>query len=311
MQRQLSLLDTLSSSIMKSKCIIVLSEKSSGSSALQNLLSRHADIKHIEKTRHYENESLYWTKAASALGMSQENMLSSEVPIPADKAKEDIANLLRDNLRNNPPFEVFDENFIFKGWKLLCEQYSPIFFEKSPHHLLQWSSIELIIRAANEIKNVDFLVVGLVRNPMDVLYSHYKRWGIDPDRMQNQWVKSYSNLNRLENMRHEVNFEFIVLKYEDIVTSNQKLKSVLNFCNVDIQDLDDSFLHQNSIGKWKKDSSYGFSLSDNAYQLARRFGYEKKSLANDYKSFWRVKKHLRVRLLSLAIIIKRIAKGEV
>ena len=296
---------------MKTKCIIVLSEKSSGSSALQNLLSMHTDIKHVEKTRHYENETLYWTKAASALGMSQENMLSSEVPIPTKKAKKDIEDILKDNLRNNPPLEVFDENFIFKGWQLLCEHYAPIFFEKSPHHLLQWSSIELIIKAANKIKNVDFLVVGLVRNPMDVIYSHYKRWGIDPDRMQNQWVKSYSNLNRLKNVKHKLSFEFLVLRYEDIVTSNQKLKPILNFCNVDIQDLNDSFLHQNSIGKWKKDSSYGFSLSDNAYQLAIKFGYEKTTLANDYKYFWKLKKQLRVRMFSLAIFFKKVLKGEI
>jgi hypothetical protein len=137
MQRQLSLLDTLSNSIMKSKCIIVVLKKSSGSSALKNLLSRHADKKHIEKTRHYENESLYWTKAASALRMSKGNMLSSEVPIPTKKVKKNIANLFRGNLRNNPPLEAFDENFIFKGWQFLYEQYSTIFFEKSPHHLLE------------------------------------------------------------------------------------------------------------------------------------------------------------------------------
>ena len=67
--------------LYKVKCIIILSSKSSGSSALQYYLSKYINVNHIRYTRHYEHETLYWTKVASALGILQKNMLNSEVPI--------------------------------------------------------------------------------------------------------------------------------------------------------------------------------------------------------------------------------------
>ena len=82
----------------KDKNIILLSEKSSGSSACQNLLARFTNIRHVAQTRHFENETLYWTKAASILGKSQIKMVDSEVPIDPVKAKSDLISLLRDNL---------------------------------------------------------------------------------------------------------------------------------------------------------------------------------------------------------------------
>jgi len=291
---------------MNNKCIIVLSEKSSGSSALQNLLSDCTSIKHLAKTRHYENESLYWVKAASVLGMDQKNMLSSEVPIPINRAKRDILNLLNDNLGRNFSLKEINKDFLFHGWELLCEQYSPVFIEKSPHHLLQWSSIDLIIQASKKIKNIDFLIIGLVRNPMDVIYSHYKRWGVDPDKMQYQWMRSYINLKKLQSIQKGLGFEFITLRYEDIINSSIYLKPVLEFCNVSIRQLNDSFLHQNAVTKWKNDKKYGFILSDDVFELAKEFGYEANNLINSNKLFWRVRKTIRIYFYSIAIFIKNV-----
>ena len=80
------------------KSIILLSEKSSGSSAFQNLLSSVQDVKHIKTTRHYENESLYWTKAASILNMPQIKMVDSEVPLSKKKAIKDLNIFLSETL---------------------------------------------------------------------------------------------------------------------------------------------------------------------------------------------------------------------
>ncbi len=73
-------------SACKSQCIIILSIKSSGSSACQNLLSKFSQVSYVPKTRHFENETLYWTKAASVLGLPQVDMIDSEVPISKEKA---------------------------------------------------------------------------------------------------------------------------------------------------------------------------------------------------------------------------------
>ena len=153
--------------MQKDKNIIILSEKSSGSSACQNLLTKFASIKHVSKTRHFENETLYWTKAASILGKPQLKMVDSEVPIECLKAKNDLISLLRDNLNNYTPPDN-ERELIMQGWRLLCKNHSPIFLEKSPHHLCQWSALELIIEHIREVNDVDFLIIGLIDIGLEV-----------------------------------------------------------------------------------------------------------------------------------------------
>ena len=78
----------------KPTCVVILSTKSAGSSALQNLICECTDGKHVEHTRHVQHETLYWTKAASILGRKQLRIPDSEVPIPARKALHDLRALL-------------------------------------------------------------------------------------------------------------------------------------------------------------------------------------------------------------------------
>ena len=96
----------------KLKCILILSAKSSGSTALQSLLVKFFQVNHIDKTRHFEYETLFWTKAASILQLPQVDMLDSEVPINKEKARYDIINLLKQNLGTYAPPEN-DNDLIF------------------------------------------------------------------------------------------------------------------------------------------------------------------------------------------------------
>ncbi len=168
---------------MSAKSIIVLSTKSSGSSALQRLLCASAGAQHIEHTRHGEYETLYWTKAASILGLKQAKIPDSEVPLPATRARLEFYALLQDNLPNFVP-PADPRELIFHGWGALCRRYAPVFVEKSPHHLHQWSCLQLLSEAVKRLPDVDFLFIGLVRNPMDTLYSSWKRWRALPQRHQ-------------------------------------------------------------------------------------------------------------------------------
>ena len=212
----------------KVKNIIILSEKSSGSSACQNLLAKFANIQHISKTRHFQNETLYWTKAASILEKPQFDMVDSEVPISSEKAKDEWITLLRDNLDGYVP-PNHSKELIIEGWRLLCKKYSPIFLEKSPHHLCQWSAIELIIECINVVDDVDFLLIGLVRNPMDTIYSQYKRWKSPPEKVEEQWVVAYQNLLKLKD---KLGDRLVIVRYEDIISSLEYLEPVFNFCEV-------------------------------------------------------------------------------
>jgi hypothetical protein len=118
------------------KCIIILSERSSGSSALQNYLVKFAGARHAVTRRHFESETLYWTKAASVLGLPQIKMADSRVPFGAKEARHDLLVLLGENV---PDFQAPADDFewIMQGWRQLCWRYAPLFVEKSPHHLCE------------------------------------------------------------------------------------------------------------------------------------------------------------------------------
>lgn len=289
----------------KTKCIILLSNKSSGSSACQNLLSSLASITHIKNTRHNENETLYWVKAASVLGYPQDNMIDSEVPIPPAKAKDDLNRLLKDNL---PDFIEPDDtkDYIFQGWKQLCEAYGPIFFEKSPHHLYQWSALELIMECMERYPDIEFLLIGLVRNPVDTLYSAYSRWRTSPEKNQYEWLQSYNNLLRLKSM---VGDKLVIIRYEDLVSDLSSIKPIIEFCSVDPSLINSNYMHKHSVSKWKRDKSFGFSLAKPVSELAETYGYKPEELTNHHYTLWPVYRDVRRSLYKVYWFAKRTKRG--
>lgn len=265
------------------KSIIILSNKSSGSSACQKLMSKFANVNLVEKTYHYQNETLYWTKAASILGLPQNQMLDSSVPYSPEKSYSDIVNLLKDNL-GVEKLPDDPKELIFQGWAMLCKQYAPIFLEKSPHHLYQWSAIELILECIDRYQGeIDFLLIGLVRNPMDTLYSAFRRWKTPPERCQYEWLTAYQNLQKIKEI---VQDKLVILRYEDIVSSVSFMNPVLNFCGVDISEVDDDFLYKKSVPEWKTNKLYGFNLADEVVDLAKEYGYTPAELTNESSVFW-------------------------
>jgi hypothetical protein len=264
------------------KCIVILSEKSSGSSACQNILTKFAEIKHVAKTRHYENETLYWTKAASMLGLPQRQMIDSEVPIPAAQARAELLQLLQENIPDYAP-SCDDRESIFAGWRSLCRQHAPIFLEKSPHHLCQWSALELLHECMQNSADIDFLFIGLVRNPLDTLYSQFQRWRSRPEDLQYQWLAAYRNLLRFKDL---VGDRLVIVRYEDMVASIRHLQPVFDFCEVKSSDAERDYFHRKSLLKWQSDARFGFRLDEKVIELAKQFGYLDEELRNHQKRFW-------------------------
>jgi len=245
-------------------------------------LAKCSGINHVTHTRHYENETLFWTKAASVLGMPQLKMIDSEIPMERAQARLDLHRLLEDNLAGySAPSD--DTEMIFGGWKRLCEAFGPIFLEKSPHHLCQWSSLLLIREAIRELTSVDFLVIGLVRNPLDTVYSQYCRWGSRPEHLQRQWCAAYDNLLRLKALLRE---KLIILRYEDMVSDVTHFQAILQFCGVSVGPGDRDYMHQHAISKWKRDRTFGFTLAEETMRIAQSFGYAENELTNGRRLFW-------------------------
>jgi len=270
------------------KCIILLSSKSAGSSALQNLATRLPDVHHVEKTEHRENETLYWTKAASILGMPQYDMLDSEVPITAEKSKKQLVQFLQANLPAYVPPADNDE-LIFGGWKMLCDKYAPVFFEKSPHHLHQWSALELINDCIRRFPDIDFLIVGLVRNPMDTIYSRWSGGRSYPEKYQYEWLKAYRNLLKFKEC---VRCDLVLVRYEDMVRDVNSLAAVYRFAGCPEMPPDEGYLHGRSVAKWKKDRHFGFQMADEVMALGESFGYSRADMTNTGKRTWQAQKYL-------------------
>ncbi len=264
------------------KNIIILSNKSSGSSACLKFLAMFNGIRHVEKTRHGRNETLYWTKAASVLGKPQISMLDSEVPIPEKRARRELIQMLAWNL---PGYKApcDDEALIFGGWKLLAQRFGPVFLEKSPHHLLQWSSLELILEAMKRLPEVDIFLIGLVRNPMDTLYSAFTRWKTPPEKGEHEWVRAYRNLLKLKDLAGD---RLHIVRYEEMVADPAALEPLLRFLDRDISEADKSFFHQRSLDKWKNDRMYGFVPSDDLLETAALYGYDTAAMTNTSYAAW-------------------------
>ena len=281
----------------KPNCVVILSTKSAGSSALQNLICECTDGRHVEFTRHVQHETLYWTKAASILGREQVKVPDSEVPIPPRKALHDLRTLLAANLADfDLPSDP--EALIFEGWRRLCVRFGPMFVEKSPHHLHQWAALELLIEAMRRQPDIDFRFLGLVRNPMDVLYSMWRRWRADPSRHQHHWRLAYENLRRFE---QEVGSRLLVVRYEDLAVDGNAPRQLLTFLGRPVTQNLEKHIHANSLQRWKADRWFGFQLHQDVERLATSFGYTSADLHNRSFPLWepyRILSHLGPRSLS-------------
>jgi hypothetical protein len=60
-----------------------------------------------------------------------------------------------------------------------------------------------MMKAAALLPDGDFRFVGLVRNPMDMLYSAWTRWRTQPEDSQHHWRIAHENLERFRRVADE------------------------------------------------------------------------------------------------------------
>lgn len=262
---------------MRTVSVISLSDFCSGSTALQSELTKSPSIKRSKAV-----ETQYWCKAAAILGMPQKNIMSSILPMAGDLARKELISFLSDNL---PHYSVpnDDEMLIFDGWHQLCTHHSPFFFEKSPHHLHYWSALQLIQQATQRLNDVQFKFIGLIRNPLDTIYSRWRQWRNNPYKAQRLWFTAYKNLLRFKAL---VGDRILVCKYEDLVADPQQVTTLFQFLGTDPPSNWKSALHDRSIGRWKEDAQFGFHLDDSVIQFAESLGYDPKEMRGSGHSSW-------------------------
>jgi len=283
--------------------VMILSDKSSGSTILLNELLKSHKANTIKYTRHFEKETLFWVKGAAVLGLPQENISYSEVPFEKDFAKNDLVHFISKNLPDFN-FGTLDKITIFRAWSRLCEAFGPIFIEKSPHHLHVWSALDLISDYL-EYKGKEAKFIGIIRNPMDTLYSSWRRWGAFPEISQFDWLRAYKNMVTFKEQHPD---RFLLIRYEDLVKNKMVIKRVSNFVGFGENEKIVRNLHAKSIGKWKKDRFFGFSLSPEVSKFANQFGYH--GINSNPKLLWDVYKFFFAARMNCKHTLRKFAKDD-
>jgi hypothetical protein len=250
---------------------------------LQRRVQDLAGARAVRWTRHYENETLYWTKAASILGLPQHRPPGSEVPLSKGRALSDLEIFFEKNCPAvQGPFT--SREALYHGWDRLSEEFGPVFVDKTPHYLYQPAVIELMEHYADTTKAADVAFLGLVRNPMAFIYSAWRRWGVPPEAEEVLWRNANQSLLELAQRRPQ---QTAVLKYEELVGSDTPLQAALTRLALPVAgSVSSPPFHDSSLQKWKSDRRFGFSLSPETLELARAIGYSESEVENPNAGPW-------------------------
>jgi uncharacterized protein YceK len=262
---------------------LILSDKSSGSSVLQRELAKHSAVNIMRKPHHQENETLFWSKAAAVLDLPQPAMIDSSIlPMSRPVASEALDRLLRDNLAEPGPTPTTASE-LFASWHQLATTYGPVFLEKSPHHLHNRAVLELLLDARRELTDIDFRFVGLVRNPVDTMYSMWKRWKIVPEARESEWCRAYGNLLWL---KETAPAQTSVVRYEDLIADPEAVTALLDFVGVGPEPAVGTGFRSGSLQSWRSDSGFGYQPSSEVRRIASHFGYTDGDLDNAASRLW-------------------------
>ncbi len=265
--------------------VILLSDKRSGSTLFEREVCRHPAVSHVSYTPHTYNETHYWLKAACLLSMPKQLFHGSK-PCKGYGSKADIRRSIVDVVRGNIPYyaaPIDDEELVYSGWNALCEEYtSPVFFEKSPQHPHHWAALELMLKWREQTE-YKVLFIGLVRNPMAVMYSAEKLFRTDPSERQFSWANANRNILLMKELVGEANF--LSLRYEELIeSSSQCFETVCHFVGIKYEETMGSTTHRYSKNKWRQDPMFDLSLDTSVARLAYHLGYSEEDIFNPPKS---------------------------
>lgn len=269
---------------MTATVVILLSDKRSGSTWFERELCKHRDVRHIHFTPHTYNETHYWVKAACILPTATEDFSGGVRPDAYGSSTAARKSLVKTIQGNVPDFVVPDdaEKLVFEGWNVLCKQFAhPVFFEKSPQHPHHWAALELLV---SWIRTTDYQVrvIGLVRNPMSVMYSALQLFQTDPQNRQFGWAHANRNILKFGELLNDEQFYFV--RYEDVVRQPElEFRKLCDFIGIDYESAVGQSVHDSSLNKWRDDVTYTLQLDESVSALAREFGYSEQDLYNPPK----------------------------
>ncbi|SLN59230.1 Sulfotransferase domain protein [Roseovarius albus] len=264
--------------------VLLLSDKRSGSTILQEELCKHSGIRHVDYSPHTYFETHHWLKASVVLNRP-DALYSGSKQYGGYGSRENARTYLVDTLKGNmPDYEPpeSDEDLVFEGWEALCQTFAqPVFFEKSPQILAEWCALSLIMEWVRRT-DLDVKIIGLVRNPLAVQYSAHELFSTDSETRQFGWLNIQRNLLSIQSMLPSDMYKLV--RYEDIIADpKQSLADLCDFIGVEYEDEIGSAVHTSSKEKWMANESYTLQLDRSVVQIAKAFGYQDAELVNPHK----------------------------
>lgn len=261
--------------------VILLSDKRSGSTMLQEAMCRHPDVRHVAYSPHTYFETHHWLKSAVLLDKPASLFANGQVYDGYGSRKNArlyIEDTLKGNLPDYAPPED-DRALCFEGWEALCDACAaPVFFEKSPQILAQWAALSLLLEWAGTTRH-EVKFIGLVRNPLAVQYSAHKLFTTDPQARQFGWVSAQRNLLAFQALVGAQAMQ--TFRYEDIISDPET--SISRMCaHIGIQPHPDmtSEISAGSLTKWRDDPAFSLQLDPSVRQMAEALGYAADELDN-------------------------------
>lgn len=269
---------------MKPTVVMLFSDKRSGSTIFQEELCNHPAVKHVAYSPHTYFETHHWLKAACILKQPKHLFYGHKV-YNGYGSRMGARQYLIDCIRGNvPDFAVpdDDETLVFEGWEALCRQFArPVFFEKSPQYPQQWAALDFILKwLARTAFDVRF--IGLIRNPMAVMYSARELFFTDPFERQFAWAHCYRNLLAMQTMVGNERFHFV--RYEELIARPQKIfKEICDYIGIEYSDAVGANVHDHSMQKWRNDPAFTLQLHESVMRMADYFGYREADVYNPLK----------------------------
>ena len=271
-------------SLYQKTVVILLSDKRSGSTMFQRELCRHPLVQTVEYSPHTYLETHHWLKGAVLLGLPAATFAGGRV-YRGYGSRMNARTYLIDCVKQNiPEFQIpsDDRSLVFAGWDALCEKFAqPVFFEKSPQLLANWSGLSLFLEWINRTQ-YKVKVIGLVRNPLSVQYSAYQLFHTSPRKRQFSWLETYKNLLAFRSLLPDDTFYYV--RYEEIL--EHPVKTFADICEfIGIPNFPEigSNVHSDALTRWKDDPDFTLRLDDSVKQMAVGLGYSDDELDNPIK----------------------------
>ena len=229
--------------------VVLFSDKRSGSTMLQQSICSHPKVQTVKYSPHTYLETHHWLKAAVLLGLEPKLFSNGKMYNNYGSKQNARIYLESEILGNIANFQIPKDNkkLIFEGWDALCDKFAqPVFFEKSPQHLAHWAAVSLFLEWAQKTKKYNVKIIGLVRNPLSVLYSAFKLFRSKPYKRQFSWLNIQKNLLVLDSILNKNQFQ--IYRYEDIIDNpEKKLNEICDFIDIEHDKIMINKIHGKSI----------------------------------------------------------------